>query len=45
MCGIPYLSILFGEENMIVGKGKAGGRRQRADGNEFVKILILNSKF
>ena len=43
MCGIPYLSILLGEENMIVGEGE--GRRQKADGNEFVKILILNSKF
>jgi hypothetical protein len=33
------------KENMVVGVGKAGGSRQRAEGNKFVKIFLLNSKF
>jgi hypothetical protein len=30
---------------MVVGVGKAGGSRQRAEGNKFVKIFLLNSEF
>jgi hypothetical protein len=30
---------------MIIGEGKAGGRRQGAEENKLIEILILNSKF